>query len=129
LLLWGGGLVLLRRLSLRASGPQVPDLALEELNLPLQSVCWREALQFGQLLLLPRLSLTPVAFGEVGGEQPDPGLKLTDLLRLTGKLGLGLLGLASRFSGLAALHRKASLDLTLTIRFRLRSRALGRRGR
>jgi len=99
LLLLGRGWGWLRRLSLRASGPQIPDLALEELNLPRQSVCWREALQFGLLLLLPHLGLALITRAEVGGKQPDPGLKLTDLGVLLSKLGLGLLRLAPGFGG------------------------------
>jgi len=46
------------------------------------------------LLLLPHLGFPLIAGAEVGGEQPDPGLKLSDLGVLLGKLGLGLLRLA-----------------------------------
>jgi hypothetical protein len=120
---------LLRRLSLRASGPQITDLALEELNLPRQSVGWRKAFQFSLLLPQPHLGFAPVALSEVGGKQPDPGLEFTDLVRLVGKLGLCLLRLATCFGSLAALNAEASLDLTLTIRFRLRTRVALRWGR
>lgn len=99
------------------------------MNLPRQSVGWRKAFQFGLLLLLPHLSFAPVALSKVGGEQPDPGLKFTDLVRLVGKLGLGLLRLTTCFGSLAALNAEASLDLTLTIRFRLRTRVTLRWGR
>jgi hypothetical protein len=51
------------------------------------------------LLLLPRLGLALLPRGEVGGKQPDPGLKLSDLGVLLGKLGLCLLRLAPCLGG------------------------------